>query len=158
MGCRVNAVMHCFLLAPMNLQRNSRARVAAAFVGAVVLGVFFSESTVYAECGDYVIVGRPSMKFQSADWQSHLGMLEVQPGHGPMGPGGERPCTGPSCRNDDSSMPVPNIASPSGAPQWAFICPFGRSTHPEAVSFGLPRPILYRGDFVAAVWHPPRSA
>lgn len=135
-------------------------RLAAACSG--ILAVGLSQSSARAECGDYVIVGRPLLNPLNAspELRVKLALYSVHTADSSKGHlGGHIPCHGPGCSRRD---PVPAPSGPSAVVSSSVselanltACIHLPSFSPERflVQFDLllpqPDPVL--------IEHPPRS-
>jgi hypothetical protein len=94
-----------------------------ALSGFLAVGVTASEAR--AECGDYVIVGRPLLNSSnhSAELRLEVAMQSAYSHDEPADHRRSTPCHGPSCSRRDP-VPVPSAPTgvvPTTATDWAFL-------------------------------------
>jgi len=88
------------------------------------LAVCVTSLEARAECGDYVIVGRPLLNPSnlSPEHRLWLAIHNVYSRNGPSDHGGSAPCHGPSCsrRDPNPTSPAPTAVVLPNTTDWAF--------------------------------------
>ena len=147
-------IMMCFL--SLRLIRNTVAALAT------VLAVSVTAASAFAECGDYVIVGRPQFNPSnlSPEHQLKLAIQSVYSHSGPTDHRGSAPCHGPSCSRRDPvpASPAPTTVVMPNATDWALLvtCVPLREFGPKRFS---PLSIVSLPERRSSpIEHPPRAA
>jgi hypothetical protein len=117
------------------------------------LGVF-APSRAYGSCGEYVVLGGPSMAEHSPT--PHSSPTDAAPSeHGPAHP--VPPCHGPFCSSGQAPPPAAPPATPDQVEHWGCLAPVELLTLRPSASCPPPEPRAAPSDRADAVFHPPRS-
>lgn len=132
--------------------------VKLAVIASAVAAVSSAAAPVArAECGDYVVVGRPLAAHQTgSDSRFQFIGLSIRTGHSPMD-GQRRPCMGPNCSERSPATPATPAMAQSGATQWAYLAPTEAPFADEFDSSLYPFDLFPSEPPVSSIEHPPRS-
>src|SRR5262245_33187044 len=94
--------------------------VRFAIIGCSLLCASLRSTITRADCGDYVIVGRP-LTPSSTDWRSRFQLADMNRLSEPVHQSHRQPCHGPTCHSRDSLPSPPTEASSLSVQQWAHL-------------------------------------
>jgi hypothetical protein len=140
-------------------ERASLNRLVAA--AALAAGMFASQESASASCGDYVVMGSSSDAMPSVEVHTPDHSGPVSNSSSPSsasGPKNRKPCNGPQCSRR-STPPLAPVPSP-GPEQtdWGIISPGAPCLSSERASMFSLIPNSHPKSLVSDVFRPPRIA